>query len=60
MRLFNALLLIAVVSISANANAQPDKINYLDLSATLLSDGYIQRAKTALDKVDIAMIHSTM
>lgn len=53
MRLFNGLLLIAVASISANANAQPDKINYLDLSATLLSDGYIQRAKDALDKVDI-------
>jgi predicted Zn-dependent protease len=38
---------------SASANSQTDKIDYLNLSSTLLSDGYIQRAKTSLEKVNI-------
>jgi tetratricopeptide (TPR) repeat protein len=36
-----------------NAAMAEDKIDYLDLGATLLKDGYTQRAKGVLEKVDV-------
>jgi hypothetical protein len=39
--------------VNSSVGAKTDKIDYLNLSATLIKDGYIQRAKTSLDKVDI-------
>ncbi|ARU54349.1 tetratricopeptide domain protein [Oleiphilus messinensis] len=47
-----ASALIAAVSAQAEQNGQ-EKIDYVQLGATLLQDGYVQRAKTVLEKVDI-------
>lgn len=44
--------LCLVLSGVAKANT-PEKIDYVALGSTLVKDGYIQRAKTVLDKVDI-------
>jgi len=43
---------LAVSSI-AMAKDQSDKIDYVSLGATLVKDGYTQRAKTVLEKVNI-------
>jgi uncharacterized protein HemY len=37
----------------ANTQVNNDKIDYVSLGATLVKDGYTQRAKTVLEKVDI-------
>jgi tetratricopeptide (TPR) repeat protein len=54
MRLITCLLFIVIVSANASASTRTDKVDYLGLAATLLSDGYVQRAKTALEKVEIS------
>lgn len=53
MRLIIFTLFILIASANAAASTQAGKVDYLALAATLLSDGYVQRAKTALEKVDI-------
>lgn len=46
------LLYLILLCFVSPALAQ-EKIDYVNLGATLLKDGYLQRAKTALDKVDV-------
>ena len=45
-------LIITLVFFMSTAMAE-DKVDYLDLGATLLKDGYPQRAKGVLEKVDV-------
>lgn len=45
-------LLLILIFISASASAKQD-IDYLNLGAVLLKDGFIERAKNVLDKVEI-------
>lgn len=53
MRLHKSILIVFVMLVNSSVGAKTDKIDYLNLSATLIKDGYIQRAITSLDKVDI-------
>ncbi len=53
MRIVLFILSLAVISQSTLANTQ-SKIDYVALGSTLVKDGYIQRAKTVLDKVDVS------
>jgi uncharacterized protein HemY len=53
MRILKYIFLFFIIFYNGLVGAQTDKIDYLNLGATLISDGYIQRAKTALEKVDI-------
>lgn len=46
------ILVMVLVANLAQASG-PQKIDYLALSSTLVKDGYIQRAKSVLDKVDV-------
>jgi tetratricopeptide (TPR) repeat protein len=46
-------LLLIVALFSAMANAQDKQVDYVNLGATLIKDGYLQRAKTVLDKIDV-------
>jgi Tfp pilus assembly protein PilF len=49
-----SILSFAGTSLSfANTQTNNDQIDYVNLGATLVKDGYIQRAKTVLEKVDI-------
>lgn len=41
------------LSLSATAASQTEKIDYVALASTLVKDGYIQRAKTVLEKADV-------
>lgn len=47
------IALLAQAQAWANSASGADKIDYVALGSTLVKDGYIQRAKTVLDKVDI-------
>jgi tetratricopeptide (TPR) repeat protein len=49
MRIFTAFLFL----LSAAAHAQEPPVDYLNLGATLLQDGYVQRSHTVLEKVDV-------
>jgi len=49
MRIFTACLLL----LSISAHAQEPPVDYLNLGATLLQDGYVQRSHTVLEKVDV-------
>lgn len=53
MRLHNYILMLLILGFTSTVSAKSDQIDYMALSSTLVSDGYIQRAKTALEKVDI-------
>jgi len=47
------LILTLLLSSPALAQAEPEEaIDYVNLAATLLKDGYLQRAKSVLDKAD--------
>jgi len=46
-------LILAILIASCSVNAE-EKIDYVNLGATLLKDGYIQRAKNVLEKVDVS------
>lgn len=48
-----AIVLFFLCVINVNAQSIED-VDYVDLGATLLKDGYTQRAKTILDKVNVA------
>jgi len=49
MKILTAFLLL----FSFAAHAQEAPVDYLNLGATLLQDGYVQRSQTALEKVDV-------
>jgi len=53
---FVAVLVLAVFVGLVHADGrQADKqVDYVNLGATLIKDGYLQRAKTVLDKVDVS------
>lgn len=52
--LFSAVLLLgATPRISTASTSQNEKIDYVALGSTLVRDGYIQRAKSVLEKVDL-------
>jgi len=49
------ILFILLSLLAFHGNAQSiDDVDYVDLGATLLKDGYTQRAKTVLDKANVA------
>lgn len=52
MRIVLFILSFALLAQYASANT-PEKVDYVALGSTLVKDGYIQRAKTILDKVDV-------
>lgn len=53
MRILRFLLLLSIGINTIGVSAKEAPIDYLNLGATLLKDGYIQRSQTVLDKVDV-------
>jgi len=51
-KLLKTILLLFIAG-TVHANQSVEKIDYVNLAATLIKDGYIQRAKTVLTKVNI-------
>lgn len=47
-------LVLILLLITSTSFAEEEKVDYVNLGAMLLKDGYVQRAKTVLDKVDVS------
>lgn len=47
------ILILITVFFATSAFAAEEPIDYVNLGATLLKDGYVQRAKTVLEKADV-------
>jgi Tfp pilus assembly protein PilF len=54
MRIFTALLVLPfLLMLSVSVKAAEAPVDYLNLGATLLQDGYVQRSQTVLEKVNV-------
>ncbi len=54
MRIGLVFILALITALGFAQDADEARIDYVNLGATLLSDGYIQRAKTVLEKANVA------